>query len=88
MSQSTKAENPEGDVASEYRSVARNFSAESENRIHDQDVAQRFGFEGGLVPGAAVFGHMAQSADRGAGRGLGVWAPGRGAVLEAGLRRR
>lgn len=49
MSQST---------ATEYRTIARNFSAESENRIHDQDVAQRFGFEGGLVPGAAVFGHM------------------------------
>ena len=60
MSQSAASEHPqEQNVATEYRSVARNFSAESENRIHDQDVAQRFGFEGGLVPGAAVFGHMA-----------------------------
>lgn len=60
MTGSTTAKNwQEESVASEYRSVARNFSAESENRIHDQDVAQRFGFEGGLVPGAAVFGHMA-----------------------------
>ena len=57
----------------EYRSVARNFSAESENRIHDPDVAQRFGFEGGLVPGAAVFGHMTHPLVEAMGEG---WASG------------
>lgn len=59
LGQSTMRESwQDASVASEYSSVARNFSAESENRIHDESVAQRFGFEGGLVPGAAVFGHM------------------------------
>lgn len=42
----------------EYLTTARNFSVNAENRIHSDDVAARFGFEGALVPGAAVFGHM------------------------------
>lgn len=42
-----------------YETTARNFSANAENRIHSDDVAAQFGFEGALVPGAAVFGHMA-----------------------------
>lgn len=42
----------------EYLTRARNFSVNTENRIHSDEVAARFGFEGGLVPGAAVFGHM------------------------------
>ena len=41
-----------------HRSVARNFATDTENRIHSDDVAARFGFQGALVPGAAVFGHM------------------------------
>ena len=41
-----------------YQATARNFSSETENRIHSDDVAARFGFAGALVPGAAVFGHM------------------------------
>ena len=41
-----------------YLTTARNFSANAENRIHSDDVASRFGFEGALVAGAAVFGHM------------------------------
>lgn len=41
-----------------YESVARNHSHASENRIHSDDVAQRYGFRGALVPGVAVFGHM------------------------------
>ena len=41
-----------------HTATARNFSTETENRIHSDDVAARFGFEGALVPGAAVFGHM------------------------------
>jgi hypothetical protein len=38
---------------------ARNFAAASENKIHDDTVAQRFGFKGALVPGVAVFAYMA-----------------------------
>ena len=41
-----------------YRTTARNFSASAENRIHSDVVAAQFGFEGALVPGAAVFGYM------------------------------
>ena len=41
-----------------YHSTARNFAAQTENRIHSDEVAAQFGFAGALVPGAAVFGHM------------------------------
>ena len=43
-----------------HRATARNFSASTENRIHSDEVAARFGFEGALVPGAAIFGHMSR----------------------------
>lgn len=41
-----------------YRVRARNIATDSENKIHDDEVAARFGFRGGLVPGVAVFGYM------------------------------
>ncbi len=41
-----------------HRVTAKNFSAASENRIHSDDVARRYGFEGALVPGVAVFGYL------------------------------
>jgi acyl dehydratase len=42
------------------RSVrAFNLSAASENKIHDDATAQRFGFRGALVPGVEVFAYMA-----------------------------
>lgn len=37
---------------------AFNTSKESENKIHDDAVARRFGFAGGLVPGVDVYGYM------------------------------
>jgi acyl dehydratase len=42
----------------EYRVTARNTSAESENKIHDDTVARRYGFRGGLVPGVTVYGYL------------------------------
>jgi acyl dehydratase len=42
-----------------HTSVARNHAAASENKIHSDDIARRFGFTGALVPGVAVFGHLA-----------------------------
>ena len=39
--------------------VAFNLAAASENKIHDDAVARRLGFTGGLVPGAAVYAYMA-----------------------------
>ena len=37
---------------------AFNTSKESENKIHDDTVARRFGFAGGLVPGVDVYGYI------------------------------
>lgn len=42
-----------------HRVHAFNTAAASENKIHDDRIASRFGFEGGLVPGVAVFGYLA-----------------------------
>ncbi len=41
----------------EYRVTARNPSTETENRIHSDDVARRYGFLGGLVPGVTVYAY-------------------------------
>lgn len=40
-----------------YRVRAKNLNPESENKIHDDDVARRFGFTGALVPGVEVFAY-------------------------------
>ena len=42
-----------------HTAVARNFNEASENKIHSDDIARRFGFTGALVPGVTVFGHLA-----------------------------
>ena len=42
----------------EYQVIARNFSESSENRIHSDEIARKFGFRGALVPGVAVYGHL------------------------------
>ena len=41
----------------EYRVRAANPPAATENLIHGDDVARRFGFQGGLVPGVTVYGY-------------------------------
>jgi acyl dehydratase len=41
-----------------YRVQAYNTSKHSENKIHDDAVARRFGFSGGLVPGVDVMAYM------------------------------
>jgi hypothetical protein len=38
--------------------TARNDATSSENKIHDDTVARRYGFGGGLVPGVTVYGFM------------------------------
>ncbi|MDE2005667.1 MAG: hypothetical protein KGI51_03795 [Rhodospirillales bacterium] len=45
-----------------YRVVAYNSAIDSENKIHDDTVAKRFGFTGGLVPGVDVYAYMAHPA--------------------------
>src|SRR5207237_7340942 len=41
-----------------YRVSAYNTSKQSENKIHDDAVARRYGFSGGLVPGVDVMAYM------------------------------
>ena len=54
MVSSTNAEGP----LPPYRVRTHNPSKESENRMHSDEVARRYGFRGGLVPGVTVFSHM------------------------------
>jgi acyl dehydratase len=42
-----------------HRVRAYNTAAESENAIHDDTVARRLGFRGGLVPGVEVWAYLA-----------------------------
>ena len=42
-----------------YRVKAFNTAKASENKIHDDAVARRFGFGGGLVPGVDVYAYIA-----------------------------
>src|SRR5256886_9275227 len=41
-----------------YRGQAYNAAKQSENKMHDDTVAKRFGFSGGLVPGVDVMAYM------------------------------
>lgn len=41
-----------------YRVTAYNTAKLSENKMHDDTVAKRFGFSGGLVPGVDVMAYM------------------------------
>jgi acyl dehydratase len=43
-----------------YRVVAHNTATASSNKIHDDEVARRYGFGGGLVPGVDVYAYMTQ----------------------------
>jgi hypothetical protein len=48
---------PDHDFRDAYRLVARNTATASENRIHADDVASRYGFRAGLVPGVTVYAY-------------------------------
>ncbi|HEV2992486.1 MAG TPA: hypothetical protein VG759_28895 [Candidatus Angelobacter sp.] len=41
-----------------FRVRAHNAATDSENKIHDDQVAASLGFRGGLVPGVTVYGYM------------------------------
>jgi acyl dehydratase len=45
-----------------HRVVAYNTARDSENKIHDNEIARRFGFGGGLVPGVDVYAYMSHLA--------------------------
>lgn len=42
----------------EYTVEARNFADQSHNSLHREEVAQRFGYRGGLVPGVGTYAYM------------------------------
>jgi len=42
----------------EYHVKARNTSSSSENKIHDEQFARRYGFRGALVPGVTVYAYL------------------------------
>ena len=44
-----------------YQVMARNPAAASENRIHTDEVARGYGFQGGLVPGVTVYGYASHA---------------------------
>lgn len=48
------------DSLSPQQILALNDAESSENRIHSDDVAQRYGFSGALVSGVNVFGYLSQ----------------------------
>ncbi len=43
---------------SPYRVRATNIDPAADNQIHDDEVAQRFGFSGALVPGVELFAYL------------------------------
>ncbi|OYU90988.1 MAG: hypothetical protein CFE29_09240 [Bradyrhizobiaceae bacterium PARB1] len=45
-----------------YRVEAYNTAKQSENKMHDDTVARKFGFTGGLVPGVDVLAYMVHPA--------------------------
>ena len=47
------------EILAAYDVNAFNTAAASDNKIHDNTIAQRFGFRGGLVPGVEVYAYMA-----------------------------
>ena len=49
-----------GDTLPEHSVVAFNYAHDSDNKIHDDQVAKDFGFGGGLVPGVADYAYMTQ----------------------------
>src|SRR5882724_9509126 len=44
----------------EYLVKARNTSSNSENKIHDDATARRYGFRGALVPGVTVYAYLTE----------------------------
>jgi len=53
-----------------YRVQAYNTAKLSENKMHDDSVARRFGFSGGLVPGVDVMAYMMHLPVKKWGRGF------------------
>ena len=46
------------EIIADYKVTARNDANAAENRIHGDEIAAKYGFRGGLVPGVTVFGYL------------------------------
>ena len=68
-----------------YRVQAYNTAKQSENKMHDDTVAKRFGFSGGLVPGVDVMAYMMHQPVAKWGRALSRTRPDRRPFPQAGL---
>lgn len=51
-------QSPHQSMPERFRVRARNVTGNAENRIHDDDVARRYGFAGGLVDGTRVYAFL------------------------------
>ena len=60
-------------TSAQYQVLAHNYAFESENKIHSDDVANQYGFKGGLVPGVADFAYMARAVNEATD---GAWTTG------------
>src|SRR5262245_26619730 len=49
------------DAETIYRVRAHNTAHNSENKIHDDEIAARYGFRGGLVPGVTIYAYMTEA---------------------------
>ncbi len=54
----TANQTPAGRTLAPHTLRAHNFAAASANKIHDNEVAAKLGFTGGLVPGVALYAYM------------------------------
>lgn len=48
----------QGTTVDDHVLTAYNTAVDSANKIHDDDVAQQYGFRGGLVPGVDVYAYL------------------------------
>lgn len=62
-----------GDALPVAEQRARNTSATSDNKIHDDAVARQYGFRGGLVPGATSYAYLAGHLVRVLGTEWAAW---------------
>ncbi|MGH2599772.1 MAG: hypothetical protein ACRDJ9_10330, partial [Dehalococcoidia bacterium] len=45
-----------------FEVTARNTASDSENKIHDDAEARRYGYAGGLVPGVTLYAYLTRLA--------------------------
>lgn len=56
--QDTASRLREGQELPVHTLVAKNYAEDSDNKMHSDETAGRYGYRGGLVPGVAIFAYM------------------------------